>query len=93
MITDSYIVLYVMIDNIIYQVFISTNISFLFQGHEFIVPKMPKTVDAVIQTTEEAPDDGQAMEGDGYEEGSSGQNVIHAVFWVVKLPKNPLFSS
>ena len=54
---------------------------------------MPKTVDAVIQTTEEAPDDGQAMEGDGYEEGSLGQNVIHAVFWVVKLQKNPLFSS
>ena len=34
---------------------------------------MPKTVDAVIQTTEEAPDDGQAMEGDGYEEGSSAK--------------------
>ena len=53
---------------------------------------MPKTVDAVIQTTEEAPpDDGQAMEGDGYEEGSSGQNVIHAVFWVVKLQKSFAF--
>ena len=62
-----------MIDNIISQVFISTNLIFLLQGHEFIVPKMPKTVDAVIQTTEEAPDDGQAMEGDGYEEGSSAK--------------------
>eukprot|EP00434_Breviolum_minutum_P020289 symbB.v1.2.017892.t1/scaffold1405.1/size120932/6 len=47
-------------------------------GHEFIVPKMPKTVDAVIQTTEEAPDDGQAMEGDGYEEGVEVEEVEDA---------------
>ena len=37
---------------------------------------MPKTVDAVIQTTEEAPDDGKATEGEGYEEGSLVQIVM-----------------
>ena len=46
---------------------------------------MPKTVDAVIQTTEEAPDDGKATEGEGYEEGSMVQIVIFhaAYFWCV----------